>query len=184
MPRIARLHAESWRRHYRGAYADAFLDGDVEPERRHEWSRRLQEPDRGGAATILAEQGGSLLGFVHVIFDDDPTWGALVDNIHVAVAGQRSGLGTRLMAAAAEAVFEREPDSGLYVWVLEQNTLAQAFYEARGGRCVERVPAAAPGGVAERLAGAPFKLRYAWPEAEALATAAPLRPPHGLPVSR
>src|SRR5437763_12653857 len=43
---VARLHAESWRRHYRGAYADAFLDGDVEADRRNEWSRRLQEPDR------------------------------------------------------------------------------------------------------------------------------------------
>ena len=100
-PRVARLHAESWRRHYRGAYADAFLDGDVEADRRNEWSRRLQEPDRRRAATILAEQGGSLLGFVHAIFDDDQTWEALVDNLHVAVASQRSGLGTRLMAAAA-----------------------------------------------------------------------------------
>lgn len=26
---IAVLHADSWRRHYRGAYSDAFLDGDV-----------------------------------------------------------------------------------------------------------------------------------------------------------
>jgi hypothetical protein len=26
---IAELHADSWRRHYRGAYSDAFLDGDV-----------------------------------------------------------------------------------------------------------------------------------------------------------
>ena len=26
---IAALHADSWRRHYRGAYSDAFLDGDV-----------------------------------------------------------------------------------------------------------------------------------------------------------
>jgi ribosomal protein S18 acetylase RimI-like enzyme len=167
-PRIARLHAESWRRHYRGAYADAFLDGDVEAERRREWSRRLQGPDHGRAATILAEQGGSLLGFVHVIFDDDPTWGALVDNIHVAFATQRSGLGRRLMAAAAEAVTERDAESGLYVWVLEQNAPAQAFYEARGGTCVERAPAVAPGGVAGRLAGAPLKLRYVWPKAQSL----------------
>jgi len=167
-PRIARLHAESWRRYYRGAYADAFLDGEVEADRRDEWSRRLQEPELGRTATILAEQGGSLLGFVHVIFDDDPTWGALVDNIHVAVAGQRSGLGTRLMTAAAEAVVERSAKSGLYVWVLEQNVPAQAFYQARGGRCVERAPAVAPGGVAGRLVGAPLKLRYVWPEAEAL----------------
>jgi len=166
--RIARLHAESWRRHYRGSYSDAFLDGDVEADRSDEWERRLRQPDRRRAATIVAEQDGSLLGFVHVIFDDDPTWGALVDNIHVAVARQRSGLGTRLMEAAADAVIERSANSGIYLWVLEQNTPAQAFYEARGGRCVERAPAVPPGGVAPRLAGAPLKLRYVWRRAEAL----------------
>jgi hypothetical protein len=26
---IAGLHADSWQRHYRGAFSDAFLDGDV-----------------------------------------------------------------------------------------------------------------------------------------------------------
>jgi hypothetical protein len=32
--RSQNLHADSWRRHYRGAYADAFLDGDVLADRR------------------------------------------------------------------------------------------------------------------------------------------------------
>lgn len=30
---VAALHADSWRRHYRGAYSDAFLDGDVISDR-------------------------------------------------------------------------------------------------------------------------------------------------------
>ncbi len=30
---VAALHADSWRRHYRGAYPDAFLDGDVFADR-------------------------------------------------------------------------------------------------------------------------------------------------------
>lgn len=38
---IAALHAESWRRHYRGAFSDAFLDGEVEASRRKIWSERL-----------------------------------------------------------------------------------------------------------------------------------------------
>jgi hypothetical protein len=29
-PAVAGLHADSWRRHYRGAFSDAFLD-DVQP---------------------------------------------------------------------------------------------------------------------------------------------------------
>jgi hypothetical protein len=105
---IARLHADSWRRHYRGIYSDTFLDGDLESDRRAVWDQRLQEPD-GSAATIVAEDDVSLLGFVHVVFDDDPTWGALVDNIHVVFDIKRRGIGTRLMACAADAVSERYP---------------------------------------------------------------------------
>src|SRR5262245_23185270 len=78
---VAPLHADSWRRHYRGAYADAFLDGDVVADRRTVWSARLANP--AGSETVLAEADGGLLGFVHVVFDDDPRWGSLVDNLHV-----------------------------------------------------------------------------------------------------
>jgi hypothetical protein len=52
----------------------------------------------------------------------------------------------------------------LYLWVLEQNTAAQAFYEAKGGRCVERGLAPPPGGDPDRLVGAPRRLRYIWPD--------------------
>ena len=160
---VARLHADSWRRHYRGAYSDAFLDGDVEADRRSAWSERLADTN-ARCSTILAEDDRALIGFVHVVFDADPGWGALIDNLHVAAARQRGGVGTTLMAAAAAAVIERPGSGGLYLWVLEQNVAAQGFYSARGGRPAERLPVDAPGGIAERLNGSPLKLRYAWPE--------------------
>jgi hypothetical protein len=72
--RIAMLHADSWRRHYRGAYADAFLDGDVVADRRSVWSARLAAPS--GSETILAEQDDRLVGFIHVMFETDPRWGS------------------------------------------------------------------------------------------------------------
>jgi ribosomal protein S18 acetylase RimI-like enzyme len=159
---IAALHADSWRRHYRGAYSDAFLDDDVEADRHAVWAGRLQEQD-AGTVTILAEDEGALVGFVHVVFEDDPTWGALIDNLHVTHARKRMGIGRRLMAGAGEAMLERGP-GGLYLWVLEQNTIAQAFYEALGGQRVERAIVEAPGGDTTRLNGAPAKLRYVWPE--------------------
>jgi ribosomal protein S18 acetylase RimI-like enzyme len=160
---IALLHADSWRRHYRGAYSDAFLDGDVAADRRAVWIERLQESN-GDTATIAAEAGGALVGFIHVLFHHDPVWGALIDNLHVSFASKGHGIGTRLMAEAARAVLERSDDSGLYLWVLEQNSGAQAFYAARAGRCVERAAVEAPGGVAARLNGSPAKLRYVWPD--------------------
>ena len=159
---VARLHADSWRRHYRGAYSDAFLDGDVFADRLVVWTDRLRESDPG-RCTIVAEDGG-VVGFANTVLDDDPRWGALLDNLHVAEGHKRRGIASRLLALTASAVIERADGTGLYLWVLEQNVDAQAFYEARGGRCVGREPASPPGGIASRLTGSPAKLRYAWPE--------------------
>jgi GNAT superfamily N-acetyltransferase len=162
-PHVAALHADSWRRHYRDAYADAFLDGDVLDDRRAAWSRRLAAPGPD-AVTIVAEAGGGLAGFVHAVLDEDVRWGSLLDNLHVAHAWQRHGVGTALMARAAQAVADRAATAAMYLWVLEQNAAARAFYAARGGRCVERALVRPPGGVPGRLDGRPVKLRYAWPE--------------------
>ena len=159
---VAKLHADSWRRHYRGAYSEAFLDGDVVADRLAVWTDRLSEPDPR-RCTILAESGG-LVGFANTLFDDDPTRGALLDNLHVADGHRRRGIGSRLLALAAEAVLARPERTGLYVWVLEQNADAQAFYESRGGSCEGRDLVSPPGGIVSRLAGSPAKLRYAWPE--------------------
>src|SRR6266496_5428632 len=41
---IAALHADSWRRHYRGAYSDAFLDNEVFADRLQIWTDRLHQP--------------------------------------------------------------------------------------------------------------------------------------------
>jgi GNAT superfamily N-acetyltransferase len=157
---VARLHADSWRRHYRGAYADAFIDGDVEGDRLGVWTERLSARD-GTSSTILAEDGGCLIGFVHVIFDEDAWYGSLIDNLHVVFDRKRGGVGTRLMSHAADAVVAHGR-GGMYLWVLEQNTAAQAFYEARGGTYTGRRLVSPPGGVPGRLNGAPVALRYTW----------------------
>ena len=65
---------------------------------------------------------------------------------------------------------ERRPGSGLYLWVLEQNVDAQAFYEARGAVRVERAPVPPPGGVQSRLNGSPSAFRYAWSDPAVLLT--------------
>lgn len=167
--RIAELHADSWRRHYRGAYSDEFLDGDIAADRLALWTERLRRPDPG-ASTILAEGStdDGLVGFAHTIFDCDVSWGALLDNLHVSHSCKRRGVGSRLLARTADAVIEHRKTSGFYLWVLEQNTDAQAFYEASGGRRVERAPVPPPGGVASRLSGSPAGLRYVWPDPSVL----------------
>jgi GNAT superfamily N-acetyltransferase len=164
---IAELHADSWRRHYRGAYSDVFLDGDVAAGRLAVWTNRLGRRDPR-SHTIVAEDEGGLIGFAHSVFDEDPVWGALLDNIHVAHTHQRRGVGSGLLALTAKAVATEAQCGGLYLWVLEQNVDAQVFYEAHGARRLERAEVAPPGGVQGRLMGSPHKLRYAWDDPSAL----------------
>jgi hypothetical protein len=54
---IADLHADSWRRHYRGAYTDEYLDGPIAEERRAVWADRLSTPDIG-ARKVAARSPG------------------------------------------------------------------------------------------------------------------------------
>ena len=164
---IASLHADSWRRHYRGAYLDSYLDGDVLPDRRAEWAGRLSGP-QAGLHTVVADLDGVVVGFAHVILDADPAWGAYLDALHVRHDLKRRGIGARLIAEAGRRVARRRPGAGLYLWVLEQNTAARAFYAGQGGRCAGReLTGPLPGG------GHAFSLRYAWPDPSVLARAAP-----------
>jgi GNAT superfamily N-acetyltransferase len=153
---IAALHADSWRRFYRGAYSDEFLDGDLLEDRRRLWHARL-----GGEATttVLAEVDGEPAGFVHVVLDDDPEWGSLVDNLHVTDRLRGCGIGARLMTISARTVIDNAAAARLYLWVLEQNRPFRGFYAARGGK---EVGSAEVGGGPGRLNGKPRKLRYAW----------------------
>jgi ribosomal protein S18 acetylase RimI-like enzyme len=155
---IAALHADSWQRNYRGAFLDAYLDGDVLADRLVVWAARIAHPGPNDC-TIVAERHRELVGFAHINFDEDDTWGALVDNLHVVHAHKGLGIGTRLLTEAARSVLARPVPTGLYLWVLEQNTSAQAFYAARGGREVGReLRGPFPGG------GTAFGFRIAWPD--------------------
>jgi hypothetical protein len=173
---VAALHADSWQRHYRVAYTDAFLDEEVPGFLLDLWTRRLAAPaaqDR----TILAELGqdgggaATLVGLAHTVLDDNPAYGALLDNLHVRYGRGRQGVGTRLLSLTARAVLADRPGSGLYLWVLERNAGARAFYDARGGTCVESVEVLPPGDNPAWLKGKPKGLRYTWPDPAKLLSA-------------
>jgi ribosomal protein S18 acetylase RimI-like enzyme len=159
---IAVLHAESWRLHYRGAYLDSYLDGDVVSERQEVWTSRLTLPRRH-QFTVVAEGSAGILGFAHTLFDQDPKWGALLDNLHVKSDLKGRGIGTQLLSRAALGLLEQRPTGSIHLWVLDQNTAAQAFYAARGGTPVEtQLRGPFPGG------GNALGHRYFWPDASLL----------------
>ncbi len=160
---MAALHADSWRRNYRGAYDDHFLDHDVHADRLAVWTERLRGPaPERPSCTVVAERDGAVVGFAHAIFGEDPAWGSLLDNLHVSHDLQRQGIASRLMARTAERILAAGGGRSLYLWVLEQNTGAQAFYRARGGSVVERAVRPLAGG------GDGPVLRIAWADARAL----------------
>ena len=164
---VAHLHADSWRAHYRGAYSDTFLDGDVVDDRVAFWTERLASEDED-RFTLVARSRERLVGFAHTVLGADPEWGALLENLHVARQTHRRGVGRRLMGDTAAELLERSSSEGLHLWVLEQNRAAQAFYEALGGTHVGSSPTLAPGGDPTRLAGTPMRRRYAWPDPRVL----------------
>ena len=129
--RLATLHADSWRRTYRGMMADEFLDGDVVANRLEVWRERLSAP-RDRQFVLLAEQGSMLAGFVCVYADEDEKWGSCIDNLHVSDMTLRQGVGRELMLHAAEWLCETSAHSGVYLWVMEANARARLFYERLG----------------------------------------------------
>lgn len=158
---VASLHAQSWRESYRGSFTDDFLDGDLVGERTRAWRERLDRPARNQLVQ-LAVEGDSLAGFVCVYGAHDPQWGSFVDNLHVAAAYKRRGVGSSLMRQAGAWLAERYPDRGAYLLVLEVNAPARRFYERLGGRNAEVSTMETHGGAVVR------SCRYTWPRAERL----------------
>jgi hypothetical protein len=79
---IAALQTESWRSAYRDILAASYLDGPILEERRIYWEHLLSAA-REHCGVFLAKDGEALLGFVCVLLDEDPAWGARSDNIRV-----------------------------------------------------------------------------------------------------
>jgi GNAT superfamily N-acetyltransferase len=160
---VARLHADSWRRTYRGSLSDEYLDGDVVADRLAVWHERLGSP-ASNQHVIVAEENGVLQAFICVYGDRDDRWGSLVDNLHVRFDAHGRGIGRELMRAAAAWSLASYPGSGLYLWVLQANQNGQRFYERLGG--------SNQGGEEHEGAdgGTTYALRYAWADPRALAT--------------
>jgi GNAT superfamily N-acetyltransferase len=163
---IGRLHAESWRRAYRGAYSDAYLDGAVFEDRLSVWRERYAAPSAAMYTLLAEDEGGTLLGFACSFGDEDATWGTLLDNLHVAGDAEGRGIGRQLVAASALWSERAYPDAGFYLWVLEGNGRARPFYEHLGATNESLHIMESPGGPVRSL-------RYVWHSIEPLRQYAP-----------
>jgi ribosomal protein S18 acetylase RimI-like enzyme len=158
---VADLHAASWRSAYRGMLRDEYLDTEVAADRLQAWTSRL-----GGAADsefgFIAEAAGEAVGFVFMLGGEDPTWGTLIDNLHVLPGLKGRGIGRRLLEAAAHETGRRYPGERVHLFVFEKNLDARRFYAGVGGREVERTTVEPPGG------GVQVRWRVVWDDAAQL----------------
>src|SRR5262245_38487009 len=128
---IAGLHALSWQRTYRGMMTDEFLDHRALPNRRQVWHDRLHADNRDQLVSVV-EQSGGLVGFICAYAHYDPRWGSYIDNLHVSYEWHGHGLGRALMRSAGRWLVETAPGAGVYLWVMDANASARAFYDHLG----------------------------------------------------
>jgi GNAT superfamily N-acetyltransferase len=153
---IASLHMASWRDTYRGILPDTYLDEPIAEERANLWQARLASPGADRRHVLLVEGEGGLVGFACVLLDQEPLWGACLDNLHVLPRLKGRGLGRLLFSSAAQWVVSKEPGWPMHLWVFESNYGARGFYEALGGEVVEHSFKETPAGT--EIAS----LRYVW----------------------
>lgn len=142
---VANIHAASWRTAYRGILSDAYLAGDVVPERQQVWQENLEVRDDSQFG-VIAVLDDIPVGFVFVVGRVDPVYGNLVDNLHVSPEARSAGIGPQLLAAAADGMRDRVWDRRAHLWVWDANVRARAFYARLGGREVETMLKTAPDG--------------------------------------
>jgi ribosomal protein S18 acetylase RimI-like enzyme len=154
---IALLHADSWRRTYRGLFSDAFLDHDADADRLQIWAQRLTSPS-DQQCVFVAEEQARVRGFICLYRHDDPQWGSLIDNLHVAHDCRRQGIGRQLMTQAFGWLAQTAGDCGVYLWVMENNSTARRFYETLGANNAGVIAKPNPAG-----GGTARNCRYVWP---------------------
>lgn len=130
--RIAQLHADNWKRYYRGILSDDYLDNDVEQDRKVLWQTRLINPSFN-EHVIIAEEGGLLCGFICAYGNHDFERGTLIDNLHVDPSYHRRGIASQLLVELSPWIEKYFNGTGIYLEVLDGNDSAKKFYESVGG---------------------------------------------------
>ncbi len=144
---IAQIHANSWQEHYRGICTDEYLDNEVHEDRSKVWSDRFASANEDQHVLLAIGDERQVLGFVCTYLNYHKEYGAYLDNLHVVTQYQGLGLGRSLMREAARWVASHEPDSSLYLHVLDKNEAAIVFYERIGGRFLQTYEMTTPWGL-------------------------------------
>jgi ribosomal protein S18 acetylase RimI-like enzyme len=129
---IAAIHVRTWQTVYEGIIPAQHLASLSIQERANLWRRVISE-QHGSVLLALAPHGE--VGFISFgpSRDNDGKEKAEIYAIYVLPEFWNQGIGRELLEAAERSVEDRK-FIAVTLWVLEKNTLARRFYEARGFR--------------------------------------------------
>jgi len=123
---ISRIYALSWKTAYRGMIPDDYLDEISETR----WSPVLR---RDAKRLLLAAENARVVGAATYDAARDPKMSGCgeIISLYLLPSHYRKGIGTELFAAVVNALREAG-FACIYLWVLEDNAPARAFYEKNG----------------------------------------------------
>lgn len=129
---IAVVHVRSWQAAYAGLMPQDVLDDLSIDDRAERWAQILGEPDQG-SRTLVAERDGEIVGwagFGAARERDAPGSGELW-GIYALPSAWSSGVGHALLDAV-ERELSADGHATAYLWVLDGNERAAAFYTRHG----------------------------------------------------
>lgn len=129
---IAVVHVRSWQAAYAGLMPQNVLDDLSVDDRAERWARIISEPG-SGSRTLVAERDGEVVGwagFGDAREADAPGAGELW-GIYAHPSAWSSGIGHALLDAVERELADAGHSSA-YLWVLDGNDRAAAFYTRHG----------------------------------------------------
>lgn len=159
---IAALHAASWAATYSDVLTPVYLANVVPDERLAIWQDRFAAP-KPNQFTLVALEGGEVVGFACAFVGEHAAWGSYLDNLHVKQSHLGRCIGKSLLLQVAAICEQKAPGRGLYLSVNQSNLRAQQFYLALGAQNAQTAVWHAPDGTLVPT------YRFAWPAAATLA---------------
>ena len=118
---IVRVFLDCWRISYQGVLPDALITAMTDERADALWTRVLASPE--GTALVAVDEA-EIVGMTR--------WNnADVYSLYVSPRSHGGGVGTRLLAYAADAIAAAGNDHA-HLWVFADNAPSLAFYAARG----------------------------------------------------
>ncbi|KQR37529.1 GNAT family N-acetyltransferase [Microbacterium sp. Leaf159] len=143
---IAGVHVRSWQAAYRGLIDQEALDGLSISDRAEGWRRIFVNPLPTSLGILVAERDGEIVGWASFGSgrEEEGAGDGEVYGIYADPAEWSTGVGRALLDAAEQRILSAG-HMRAYLWVLDGNERADAFYarrdwEADGASKVEERP--------------------------------------------